>query len=140
MAARQASATWNGSLKEGNGSFNISGYEGAYSFITRFEDGNGTNPEELLGAAHAACFSMALGAAMGRAGFDVKKVHTTAQVHLEKGEAGFSISKIVLNTEAEVGGIEDAQFQEFAEQTKTGCIVSRALSAVPMEVHAKLVG
>lgn len=139
MAVRQASATWNGSLREGNGSFKISSHEAPYNFISRFESSNDTNPEELLGAAHAACFSMQMGATLERAGFVANQVTTTAHVHLEKGDAGFAITKIVLDTEGDVPGLDEAKFQEIAEQTKSGCIISRALSAIPMEVNAKLV-
>lgn len=139
MAVRQASATWNGNLREGNGSFKISSHEAPYNFISRFESGNDTNPEELLGAAHAACFSMQMGATLERAGFVANRISTTANVHLEKGDAGFAITKIVLDTEGDVPGLDEAKFQEIAEQTKSGCIISRALSAVPMEVNAKLV-
>ena len=141
MAIRTAKAAWNGSLKEGDGSLALGSgaFEGRYSFTSRFEDGTGTNPEELLGAAHAACFSMALAAALGRAGFSPKRVETTAKVHLTKTDAGMSISRIDLETRAEVPGIDEATFQKHAAETKTGCIVSRALSAVEMQLDAKLV-
>jgi lipoyl-dependent peroxiredoxin len=141
MAIRTAKAAWNGSLKEGNGTMALGSgaFEGPYSFSSRFEDGSGTNPEELLGAAHAGCFSMALAAGLGRAGFSPKRVETTASVHLTKNDAGLAISRIDLQTRAEVPGIDDATFQKHAEDTKKNCIVSRALSAVPMNLDAKLV-
>lgn len=113
-------------------------YEGPYSFASRFEDGNGTNPEELLGAAHAGCFSMALSGALGRAGHDPDSVATTANVELEKGESGFSITKVRLVTEAVVPGIDDAQFQEIAQQAKANCPVSRALAGVEISLEATL--
>ena len=142
MPTRKAEATWTGDLKSGNG--NYSGQSGAlkgtYSFGTRFENAPGTNPEELIGAAHAACFSMALAAGLGKAGHQPKRIHTTADVSLEKVGEGFKITKIVLNTEGEVPGINEATFKEFAEKTKTGCPVSQALAATPIELVVKLKG
>lgn len=141
MPTRHAEATWTGDLKTGKGNFaGASGeLKGAYSFGTRFESAAGTNPEELIGAAHAACYSMALAAGLGGAGHTPKRVHTTADVTIEKVATGFKITKIVLKTEGEVPGIDDAKFQEFAEKTKTGCPVSQALSATPIELQAKLI-
>lgn len=141
MPARTATAVWKGNLQEGNGSLKSGSgaLDGAYSFVSRFESGNGTNPEELLGAAHAGCFSMALAASLSRQGFKVNSVETTAHVHLEKGESGFAISRIDLVTRGSVEGIDEAKFKEAAEATKSGCIVSRALSAVPMTIDAALV-
>lgn len=137
---RKAEAQWNGGLKAGNGSVKLGSgaYSGPYSFTSRFENGSGTNPEELLGAAHAGCYSMALAAGLEKAGHPATSVHTTATVHLTKGDAGFSISGIDLVTRGVVPGVSAAEFQKFAEDTKTGCIVSRALSAVPMTLDAKL--
>ncbi len=141
MAVRSAEAQWSGTLQEGKGTVKLESgaFEGNYSFSSRFEEGTGTNPEELLGAAHAACFSMALNAALGRAGFSPEYVKTTAKVHLLKGDAGLAISKIDLITEAKIPGIDEATFMEHAEATKSGCIVSRALSAVEMSLDATLV-
>jgi osmotically inducible protein OsmC len=114
-------------------------YEGQYSFSSRFEEGPGTNPEELIAAAHAGCFSMALAAGLAGAGYEPQRVSTTANVHLTKGDAGFSITKIVLVTEAEVPGIDESAFQEQAEQAKKGCPVSQALGGVDeIEVDATL--
>lgn len=140
MPARTSTAVWKGDLQGGNGSVKLGSgaYEGAYSFKSRFEDGSGTNPEELLGAAHAGCFSMALAAALSREGYTVNSINTTANVHLEKGESGFAISRIDLVTKGDVEGIDEAKFKAAAEATKTGCIVSRALSAVPMTLDASL--
>ncbi|MDX2160209.1 MAG: OsmC family peroxiredoxin [bacterium] len=142
MAARIAEATWEGTLNEGTGSMKVGSgaFDGPFTFKSRFDEGQQamTNPEELLGAAHAGCFTMALGARLGRAGFNVKRIHTTAHVHLEKGESGFSVSKIDLVTEGEVEGLDQAAFAENAEEAKKTCIVSRALSAVPMTVQATL--
>jgi osmotically inducible protein OsmC len=141
MPIRNASATWNGSLKEGNGSFKGSSgaIQGSYSFGTRFENSPGTNPEELIAAAHAACFSMALSAGLGKNGFNPTRVSTTAAVSIDKVETGFKITKIKLTTEASVPGVDPAKFQEIATATKAGCPVSQALSAVPIELEAKLV-
>lgn len=139
MPTRNATAVWQGTLKEGSGSVKYGTFDNPYSFTSRFEDGEGTNPEELLGAAHAGCFTMALNNRLFSNGFSPNRVTTTAKVHLTKGEAGFSISQIDLVVEADVPGIEDSVFQEHAEATKDGCIVSKALGAVPMTLDAKLV-
>lgn len=116
-------------------------YEGQYSFSSRFEEGQGTNPEELIAAAHAGCFSMALSGDLGRAGYDPKQVQTTAKVHLTKGDGGFRITRIHLETEAEVPGIDEDTFQEVAEGAKKGCPVSQALAAVDeITLDARLKG
>ena len=140
MPTRSADARWEGSLREGKGTMKLGGgaYEGPYSFTSRFEDGSGTNPEELIAAAHAGCFSMARSAALGRAGHDPDSVSTTANVELEKGDSGFSITRIRLVTQAVVPGIEDAQFQEIAADAKANCPVSRALGAVEITLDATL--
>ena len=142
MPARTANARWEGGLKDGKGNMRLGGgaFEGQYSFSSRFEEGTGTNPEELIAAAHAGCFSMALSAGLGKSGFTPTRIHTTAQVHLEKVGEGFKITKIQLTCEAVVPGIDNAKFREVAADTKKGCPVSQALSAVPMELDAKLVG
>ncbi|MEO8394698.1 MAG: OsmC family protein [Chloroflexota bacterium] len=141
MPGRTSEAVWKGDLQGGSGTVKLGSgaYNGAYSYKSRFEDGTGTNPEELLGAAHAGCFSMALAAGLSRQGFKVNSIDTTATVHLEKGDAGFGISSIDLVTKGDVEGIDAAKFQEVAAATKDGCIVSRALSAVPMTITASLV-
>ena len=137
---RLGSAAWQGGIKDGKGE--ISTQSGAlksypYGFGSRFEGVPGTNPEELLGAAHAGCFSMFLAAQLTTAGFPPTRVHTTATVHLE---AGPTIAKIELVTDAEVPGIEAAAFQEKVEASKKGCPVSKALAAVPtVTVTARLV-
>lgn len=130
--AQSASAEWNGSLKEGAGTMSVGSgaVNGPYTFASRFETGKGTNPEELIGAAHAGCFSMALAAALGRAGHSPTSIHTNAKVHLGTSEAGPTITRIDLETEGVVPGIDAAQFQEFAEGAKKGCVVSRALAGV----------
>jgi lipoyl-dependent peroxiredoxin len=141
MAVRTASSQWDGSLKDGTGHMRLGGgaYEGAYSFQSRFEEGQGTNPEELIAAAHSGCFSMALAGELGKAGHDPKRVSTTAKVHLLKRDEGFTIARIELETEGEVPGIDQATFEEFAEGAKAGCPVSRALKAVSeITVKARL--
>ena len=137
---RKAEARWTGDLKTGKGLVKLGSgaYEGQYSFTSRFESGSGTNPEELIAAAHAGCFSMALNAALGRAGKQPTSITTTATVHLTNGASGFFISGITLMTRGVVPGLSAAEFQKFAEETKTGCIVSKALSAVPMTLEAQL--
>ncbi len=142
MPKRTAEARWDGSLQEGNGTMRMASgaYEGPYSFQSRFEEGDGTNPEELIAAAHAGCFSMALSGELGRAGHSAESVETTATVHLDKQEEGFGITRIELDTRARVPGIEDSEFQQLAEGAKKGCPVSRALAAVDsIELRASLV-
>jgi osmotically inducible protein OsmC len=132
MPERKADARWEGSLQEGKGTMRLGGgaWEGPYSFASRFEDGNGTNPEELIAAAHAGCFSMALSGALTRAGHAPDSVATTATVHLGRTDAGFRIQRIDLVTEASVPGLDDAAFQEVAKTAKETCPVSVALGGV----------
>src|SRR5579872_6408715 len=127
---RTASAVWNGSLKEGKGTITTqSGVlsDAPYSFVTRFENGRGTNPEELIAAAHAGCFSMALSAQLTNAGITPDSIETTAAVTLEKTEAGFTITKVHLNVTGRVPGADLAAFQKAAENAKAGCPISRLL-------------
>ncbi len=142
MATRSASAVWEGSLKEGKGRMKLGSgaFEGAYSFASRFEEGKGTNPEELIGAAHAGCFSMALSAGLGRAGYTPKRIQTSARVHLEKVGDAFRITRIDLVTEAEVPKIDAKTFNEQAEAAKKGCPVSAALAGVEISLNARLAG
>jgi lipoyl-dependent peroxiredoxin len=141
MPVRSAKAQWDGSLKEGKGTMSLGSgaFQGQYSFSSRFESGTGTNPEELIGAAHAGCFSMALSAALGKAGFQPRRVSTSAGVHIDPVEGGFAITAIDLTTEAEVPGIDNAKFQEIADGAKKGCPVSKALAATEIKLDAKLV-
>ena len=140
MPQRKGSAEWKGGLKDGRGSLSLGSgvFEGSYSFGSRFEEGMGTNPEELIGAAHAACFSMALAAALGKAGHEPKRVSTTAKVDLDMTD-GPKIGTITLDTEAEVPGIEEAEFQEQAEGARRNCPVSKALAGVDIRLNARLV-
>lgn len=141
MPVRNADATWQGGLKTGKGNFKLgNGAIGApYSFATRFENAPGTNPEELIGAAHASCFSMALSFMLETAGHAPTSVHTTAKVSIDRVGDGFKITKIQLVTEGKVPGIDAAKFQELAQKAKAGCPVSQALAATPIELDAKLV-
>lgn len=138
--ARQAEAEWKGDLKAGSGRVKLGSgaYEGNYSFATRFENGKGANPEELVGAAHAGCFSMALANSLATAGFTPTSIHTDAQVHLGKDDKGFLINLIELTVNAAVPNLDNATFQQHVEKTKVGCIISRALAATPMTVKATL--
>jgi len=141
MAARTSEAEWKGNLLQGKGTIKLGSgaYEGPYSFASRFESGTGTNPEELIAAAHAGCFSMALSAGLGKGGFTPTRIHTTATVHLEKVGEGFSITRIELNTEAQIPGIDAATFAKFADDAKKGCPVSKVLAAAQISLTAKLV-
>jgi osmotically inducible protein OsmC len=140
MPVRKASAVWNGGLRDGNGSmkFQSGAYEGKYSFASRFEDAGGTNPEELIAAAHSGCFSMALSAALGKAGFTPKNIATEASVTLEKVGEGFGITRIELKTVASVPDIDEAKFLEIAQAAKENCPVSKALKAVEITLDARL--
>ena len=142
MPVRKADAVWEGDIRGGNGKVSLGSgaFEGRYSFGSRFEEGAGTNPEELIGAAHAGCFSMALSGGLGRGGHTPKRIATAAKVHIEKVGEGFSITRIELDTQAEVPGIDDATFQEFARKAKEGCPVSKALAGTEITLNAKLVG
>ncbi|MDQ1518111.1 MAG: lipoyl-dependent peroxiredoxin [Actinomycetota bacterium] len=142
MPARTANARWEGGLKDGKGNMRLGGgaFEGQYSFSSRFEEGAGTNPEELIAAAHAGCFSMALSAGLERAGHSPNSVETEAKVHLSPSDGGFKISRIDLVTTADVPGIEEDAFQQAAQAAKEGCPVSKALSAVEITLAASLAG
>ena len=141
MATRNGSATWKGNLQQGSGRLTVGegAWEGGYSFSSRFEEGEGTNPEELLAAAHAACFSMALSHAMAEAGHEPRSVTTTAKAHLRNVDGAPTIAKIELATEGDVPGMDEAEFTRFAEEAKSDCVVSRALAGVgEMELTARL--
>ena len=141
MPTRKAEAQWEGNLAEGNGRLKLASgaFEGPYSFKSRFEEGqSATNPEELIGAAHAGCFTMALTAQLSRAGTPPTRIHTTAQVKLEKVGDAFSITKIDLDTEAEIPGIDAATFQKHALDAKQNCPVSKALAGTDIGLTARL--
>ena len=141
MPTRTAQAIWQGSLFEGKGTVALGSkaYEGPYSFKSRFEEGPGTNPEELIAAAHAGCFSMALSMLLGKAGHTPERIQTSAKVHIEKAGEGFKITRIDLHTEAKVPGIDRKVFAEQAEAAKKGCPVSQALASVDIRLEANLV-
>ena len=141
MPTRTADAEWNGSIMEGKGSMRLGSgaFEGAYSFQSRFgEDTVATNPEELIAAAHAGCYTMALSGNLGKAGYTPKNIHTTAKVKIEKQGDGFVIPNIDLTTTAEVDGIGDNEFQKIAEETKITCPVSQVLAGAEISLDASL--
>ena len=140
MPVRISEAMWDGDLIKGKGKIRLGSgaYEGSYSFGSRFEQAPGTNPEELIGAAHAGCFSMALSMILGRAGHKVEHIHTTAKVHIDKVAEGYRITTIELETEGQVPGIDERTFREKADEAKKGCPVSLALAGVDIRLTAKL--
>ena len=142
MATRHSEAEWKGVLKDGQGEIKLGSgsFTGQYGFQSRFENGPGTNPEELIAAAHAGCFSMALAHALGEKGHKPERVHTVAKVELNQVEGGFEIPAIHLETEANVPGIDDATFQTIAEEAKKNCPVSKVLAGAKIDLKAQLVG
>ena len=142
MAVRVASAEWKGNLPKGSGTLETEtgAVKGNYSFASRFEEGAGTNPEELIAAAHAGCFSMAFANGLAKAGFEATSIRTTANAYLENGPDGFGISRIRLECVGVVPGIDAATFEEHAQGAKAGCPISKALSATPIELKASLEG
>jgi osmotically inducible protein OsmC len=141
MPIRKANAQWKGDLKSGKGTLNTETKtlnNILFDAGSRFESGNTTNPEEILGAAHAGCYSMALANSLAKDGFKVNSITTDAKVHLEKTDAGFTITKIELDTVGDVDGVDNDKFKKYAEQTKTGCPVSRALTGPMIVLTAKL--
>ena len=142
MPIRKANAVWNGNLKQGKGTmkFGSGAFEGSYSFSSRFEEGEGTNPEELVGAAHAGCFSMAFAGDLAQSGFKPKSIKTNAEVTLSKIADGWEIASIILHSEAEVPDIDAARFLEIAEGAKKNCPVSKALQGIEITLDAKLAG
>ncbi|MPZ51682.1 MAG: OsmC family peroxiredoxin [Acidimicrobiia bacterium] len=143
MPTRESSAKWSGPISSGSGtmSFGSGAYEGAYDVPSRFEDGEGTNPEELIGAAHAGCFSMQLSGNLTRAGFNVNSIDTKAAVSVEKADGGgWEITTIALTTTGDVDDIDEATFVEQANAAKEGCPVSKALTGVTITLEANLAG
>ena len=140
MSVRESHARWEGNLRDGKGTMRLGSgaFEGQFSFRSRFEEGMGTNPEELIGAAHAGCFSMAFSNMLSEAGHVPKRVETNARVHLERVDGKPTISRIELVTEGDVPGISDAKFQEIAANAKVGCPVSRALAGASITLVARL--
>lgn len=140
MPVRNAHAVWKGDLLKGEGTVELGSglFKGAYSFPSRFESGKGTNPEELIGAAHAGCFSMALSAILSKEGHTPERIETEAKVHIDKVGDGFTITQIELICEAVVPGLDDAGFVAFAGEAKKGCPVSRALAGTEIILKASL--
>ena len=140
MPTRSSSAEWSGNLARGNGTMSLGSgaFEGSYSFASRFESGEGTNPEELIAAAHAGCFSMALAAALSQADHVPDSIETTAQVTIDSVDGTPTITRSELSTEVKVDGLDDAEFQEFADGARSGCAVSRALAGVEITLAARL--
>ncbi|MFO7593233.1 MAG: OsmC family protein [Pseudomonadota bacterium] len=140
MPTRKAHAVWKGTLKAGSGEMAVESgaFKGAYSFGTRFGEEKGTNPEELIGAAHAGCFSMALSGVLEAAGHPPTRIETEAAVSVEKQGDGFSITTVRLTTKGQVPGIDAERFKALAEQAKNGCPVSRALTGVSISLEAEL--
>lgn len=141
MPIRSAKAVWMGTIKEGSGVLEVESgalKKSKYSFTSRFKDGKGTNPEELIGAAHAGCFSMALSLMLGEKGYPPKEISTEAKVHIEMEENNIFISKIELKTKAKVPNIDKNNFLKIATDAKNNCPVSKALKAVPIELSAEL--
>ena len=142
MSKHFAKAFWEGALKDGKGKYALSssGYEGSVHFSSRFEDDkSASSPEELIGAAHASCFSMAFSHALDQAGYAPEKVDTSAEVTLSKTTDGFAISEILLKTKGRVKNIDEEKFQEIAREAKEGCPVSRALTGSSIRLEAELV-
>jgi osmotically inducible protein OsmC len=141
MGVSKGSARWEGGLKQGKGTMKPAhAPEASFTLGSRFEGQPASNPEELIGAALAGCFSMALTSNLEKAGFQPKSVQTSADVTIEKGEAGFAITTIALSTEASVPGVDPAKFQQIAEETKKTCPVSKALAGVKISLKAALAG
>ena len=140
MPVRSAEAEWKGSLSRGSGRMKLGSgaFDGPYTFASRFEDGRGTNPEELIGAAHAGCFSMALSHVLSEAGHIPDVVHTKVKVHIDKVNDGFKITTVELRTAGKVPGMDEKTFQEKAEAAKEGCPVSQALAGVDIKLEAEL--
>ena len=138
MAIRSGKAVWRGDLKTGSGTLQFGSFSAPYSFSSRFEEGAGSNPDELLAASHASCFSMALSNILATAGFTPTSVETTAKVHLEVGSEGAAITKIDLSCVAAVPSISQAKFDECANAAKVGCPISKALSATPISLNTSL--
>ncbi len=139
MAIRTVSATWSGTLKEGQGKMRITGYEGPFTFASRFEEGEGTNPEELVGAAHAGCYSMFLSALISGEGLTPESIDTSATVHLGKDDIGPVVSNIDLVCKVKCEGLSKDKFEELTAAAKAKCPISRLLAAAEIKLHAELI-
>ena len=140
MSVRTAKSRWNGTLKDGKGTMNFSNYSGPFTFKSRFEEGTGTNPEELVGAAHSGCYSMFLAALISGEGLDPESVETTARVHLGKDDKGPLITSIELDCTVKCEGLSQDKFKELAAAAKEGCPISRLVAPTNIELSATLAG
>lgn len=140
MSIRTAKSQWNGTLKDGNGTMNFSNYSGPYTFKSRFEEGTGTNPEELVGAAHSGCYSMFLAALIGGEGLTPESVETTAKVHLGTDEIGPLVTTIELECVVKCTGLSQEKFEELSQAAKKGCPISRLVAAADIKLSATLEG
>ena len=140
MSVRTAKSQWNGTLKDGEGTMNFSNYSGPFTFKSRFEEGTGTNPEELVGAAHSGCYSMFLAALISGEGLNPESVETSAKVHLGKDEKGPVITNIELECQVKCEGLSQEKFEELAAAAKEGCPISRLVAAADIKLSASLVG
>ncbi len=138
MSIRSANSKWNGTLKDGSGTMNFSTYSGPFTFASRFEEGDGTNPEELVGAAHSGCYSMFLAALIGGAGFTPDTVETTAKVHLGKDDVGPLVTTIELICQVKCDGLSQEKFEELAADAKAKCPISRLVAAADIQLSATL--
>lgn len=138
MSVRSANAKWNGTLKDGSGTMNFSNYSGPYTYVSRFEEGEGTNPEELVGAAHSGCYSMFLAALISGEGYVPESVETEARVHLGKDETGPVITTIELDCKVKCDGLSPEKFQELSMAAKEKCPISRLVSAADIRLNASL--
>lgn len=138
MSVRTAKSQWNGTLKDGKGSMNFSNYSGPFTFKSRFEEGSGTNPEELVGAAHSGCYSMFLAALISGEGLDPESVETIAKVHLGKDDLGPVITTIELDCQVKCEGLSQEKFQELSAAAKSGCPISRLVAAADIQLNAVL--
>ena len=138
MSIRKAKSVWNGTLKEGKGTMNFSNYSGPYTFKSRFEEGTGTNPEELVGAAHSGCYSMFLAALISGEGLTPESVETSAKVHLGRDETGPLVTTIELDCVVKCEGLSQAKFDELAQAAKLKCPISRLVSAADIRLTATL--
>ncbi len=139
MSVRTANSIWNGTLKDGNGTMNFSNYSGPFTFVSRFEEGPGTNPEELIGAAHSGCYSMFLSALISGEKLVPESVETTASVHLGKDDKGPLITTIELDCKVKCEGLSQEKFDELAAAAKAGCPISRLVAAADIKLTATLV-
>ena len=139
MSIRKATAQWSGTLKEGKGLMNFSNYSGPFTYLSRFEEGSGTNPEELVGAAHAGCYSMFLSALISGENLVPESIETTASVHLERDDVGPVVSTIELDCRVKCEGLSQEKFEELAAAAKTKCPISRLVSSADIKLDAKLV-